>query len=162
MATDESGAENAVDKEMIFKDVKYYVIGTLNDSIEELLENCGGVQESYLTDRVTHVIAEEDDHPEISEARDLFDLPVVSALWVEMSVQCRVLLPTKAFLPEKSQLFTNVVACFSQMCESDREALWAMVTFYGGSCQLNLNKTCTHLIIPNTEGVRPVCSFSHY
>ncbi len=130
--------------------------------IEKLLEDGGANQESYLTDRVSHVIADDDEHPEIIEARDLFDLPVVSALWVEMSIHCRVLLPTKAFLPEKSQLFTNVVTCFSQMCESDRVALWAMVTFYGGSCQLNLNKQCTHLVIPSTEGVRvQFCPFSH-
>lgn len=38
----------------------------------------GASQESYLTDRVSHVIADDDEHPEISEARDLFDLPVVS------------------------------------------------------------------------------------
>ncbi|XP_038053452.1 PAX-interacting protein 1-like isoform X2 [Patiria miniata] len=148
-------------KENIFQDVKYYVIGTLDDSIEELLQAGGGSQESYLTDRVTHVIAEEDDPPEISEARDLFDLPVISPLWVEMSVRCRVLLPTKAFQPERSQLFTNVVACFSQMCELDREALWAMVTFYGGSCQLNLNKCCTHLITPNSEGAKYECALQH-
>ena len=49
-------------------------------------------------------------------------------------------------------VFTVVIVF--QMCERDREVLWAMVTFYGGSCQLNLNKRCTHLVTPSTEGVR--------
>ena len=44
----------------------------------DLLENGGGKEESYLTDRVTHVISEDEDHPEVTEARDLFELPVVS------------------------------------------------------------------------------------
>ncbi|XP_033638672.1 PAX-interacting protein 1-like isoform X1 [Asterias rubens] len=161
MATEEDGSGDAKTVDKIFKDVKFYVIGTVNDSIEKLLMDGGASQESYLTDRVSHVIADDDEHPEISEARDLFDLPVVSALWVEMSIHCRVLLPTKAFLPEKNQLFTNVVACFSQMCESDRVALWAMVTFFGGSCQLNLTKQCTHLVIPNTEGAKYDCALQH-
>ncbi|XP_022094041.1 PAX-interacting protein 1-like isoform X2 [Acanthaster planci] len=161
MAADEEKPGDSIEKEKVFKEVKYYVIGTLEDSIEKLLQDGGGSQESYLTDRVTHVIAEEDDHPEISEARDLFDLPVVSPSWVEMSLHCGRVLPTKAFQPEKSQLFSNVKACFSQMCARDREALWAMVTFYGGSCQLNLNKHCTHLITPSTEGAKYECAVCH-
>ncbi|XP_073892550.1 PAX-interacting protein 1 isoform X11 [Macaca fascicularis] len=35
----------------------------------------------------------------------------------------------------------------------DRSALWALVTFYGGDCQLTLNKKCTHLIVPEPKGI---------
>lgn len=38
------------------------------------------------------------------------------------------------------------------MSSEDRSALWALVTFHGGSCQLNLNKKCTHLIVPEPKG----------
>ncbi|ERE67025.1 PAX-interacting protein 1 [Cricetulus griseus] len=34
----------------------------------------------------------------------------------------------------------------------DRSALWALITFHGGNCQLNLNKKCTHLIVPEPKG----------
>lgn len=44
----------------------------------EMLEKGGAHEENYLIKQVTHVITEDDDHPEISEAQDIFDLPVVS------------------------------------------------------------------------------------
>lgn len=35
----------------------------------------------------------------------------------------------------------------------DLNALWAYVTFYGGECQLNLNKKVTHLVVKEPKGV---------
>lgn len=60
---------------------------------------------------------------------------------------------TKGFLPDSDQLFSGIVACLSQTSKVDSKALWAMITFSGGQCQLNLNKRCTHLIITKPEGV---------
>lgn len=147
--------------EEIFKDVHFYIIGTIPDEVTELLELGGGREESYLTDRVTHVITEEEDHPEVSEGRDLFELPVVSPKWVSRSVQCRTLLPCKAFAPETNRLFSKVVACFSQLGSADRNALWALVTFFGGECRANLSKGCTHLITSRCEGAKYECMLNH-
>lgn len=36
----------------------------------------------------------------------------------------------------------------------DLSSLWAYVTFYGGDCQLNLNKKVTHLVVKEPKGVR--------
>lgn len=41
---------------------------------------------------------------------------------------------------------------FTQLPE-DLNALWAYVTFYGGECQLNLNKKVTHLVVKEPKGV---------
>ncbi|XP_049718624.1 PAX-interacting protein 1 isoform X3 [Elephas maximus indicus] len=41
----------------------------------------------------------------------------------------------------------------------DRSALWALVTFHGGECQLNLNRKCTHLIVPEPKGEKYECAF---
>lgn len=60
---------------------------------------------------------------------------------------------TKGFLPDSDQLFTGIIACLSQTTKADSKALWAMITFNGGQCQLSLNKHCTHLIIAKPEGV---------
>jgi hypothetical protein len=60
---------------------------------------------------------------------------------------------TKGFLPDSDQLFTGIVMCLSRTNNVDSEALWAMITFNGGQCQLNLNKHCTHLIVTKPEGV---------
>ncbi|XP_072182001.1 PAX-interacting protein 1-like [Diadema setosum] len=131
------------------------------EGITELLEKGGAREESYLTDRVTHVIAQDEDHPEVSEARDLFEVPVISPQWVSMSIHCKVLLPGKAFAPESSRLFSKVVACFSQLQASDRNALWAMVTFFGGTCRANLSKECTHLVTAKCEGAKYECAAQH-
>lgn len=44
------------------------------------------------------------------------------------------------------------VFVFTQLPE-DLNALWAYVTFYGGKCQLNLNKKVTHLVMKEPKGV---------
>lgn len=41
----------------------------------------------------------------------------------------------------------------------DLNALWAYITFYGGECQLNLNKKVTHLVVKEPKGVS-VCDWS--
>lgn len=40
-----------------------------------------------------------------------------------------------------------------QVAPDDRSALWALLTFYGGACQLHLDRTCTHLVVPEPKGV---------
>ncbi|XP_033118535.1 PAX-interacting protein 1-like isoform X2 [Anneissia japonica] len=132
-------------------------------TIQELLEKGGGKQDMYLTDLVSMVIAdtEENDHPEISEAKHLFDLPVVTPRWVLMSLRCGTKLPTSAFSPEINQLFTGVVATPSKVSKEDMNMLWAMITFYGGQCQLEFNKLTTHLIVPKPEGKKYDCALEH-
>ena len=50
---------------------------------------------------------------------------------------------------ELKGLFTSF-----QVSSEDRSTLWALITFYGGNCQLSLNNKCTHLIVPEPKGVR--------
>lgn len=45
-----------------------------------------------------------------------------------------------------------------QVSPEDRSALWALLTFYGGACQLSLNKKCTHLVVPEPKGVSASCA----
>ncbi|XP_041467237.1 PAX-interacting protein 1-like isoform X1 [Lytechinus variegatus] len=153
--------ENALVHLEFFKDVHYYLIGTISEEVTDLLVQGGGKEESYLTDRVTHVISEDEDHPEVTEARDLFELPVVSSKWVSMSVRCKTLLPGKAFAPESVRLFTNSIVCFSKVSTTDRNALWALITFHGGTCRANLSKGCTHLVTSKCEGAKYECASQH-
>lgn len=44
------------------------------------------------------------------------------------------------------------VYMFTQLPD-DLNALWAYITFYGGECQLNLNKKVTHLVVKEPKGV---------
>jgi len=59
---------------------------------------------------------------------------------------------TAAFNPQKNAVFSNVIACPSNVCKEDLAALWAMITFHGGSLQAQLDPKVTHLITTKPEG----------
>ena len=46
--------------------------------VDSLLKDGGGKKHSYLSDMISHVIAGDGDSDEISIAKDLFQLPVVT------------------------------------------------------------------------------------
>lgn len=55
-----------------------------------------------------------------------------------------------------SLLFYNrliITLCVGAQLPDDLSALWAYITFYGGECQLNLNKKVTHLVVKEPKGV---------
>ncbi|XP_031236102.1 PAX-interacting protein 1 isoform X2 [Mastomys coucha] len=137
--------------EELFREVKYYAVGDIDPQVIQLLK-AGKAKEVSYNALASHIISEDGDNPEVGEAREVFDLPVVKPSWVTLSVQCGALLPVNGFSPESCQIFFGLTACLSQVSSEDRSALWALVTFHGGSCQLNLNKKCTHLIVPEPKG----------
>ncbi|XP_078579620.1 PAX-interacting protein 1-like [Branchiostoma floridae x Branchiostoma japonicum] len=161
MVSESQGSEDLTVPGDFFKEVKYFLCGNISDQVQKLLRQGGGKEYSYLTDLATHVIADNEDYPEVSEAREVYDLPAVTPKWVTLSARCGRLLPHKAFTPEDNKLFSGLVLCLSQIPEEDRKALWGMVTFYGGNCQLNFNKRCTHLVTPKPEGAKYECALKH-
>ncbi|XP_039328632.2 PAX-interacting protein 1 isoform X7 [Saimiri boliviensis] len=138
--------------EEMFREVKYYAVGDIDPQVIQLLK-AGKAKEVSYNALASHIISEDGDNPEVGEAREVFDLPVVKPSWVILSVQCGALLPVNGFSPESCQIFFGITACLSQVSSEDRSALWALVTFYGGNCQLTLNKKCTHLIVPEPKGI---------
>ncbi|CDQ89746.1 unnamed protein product [Oncorhynchus mykiss] len=153
-----SGEEPKVPEEL-FKDVKFYVVGDIDQKVVQLLKAGKGKEVSYNA-LATHIIAEDGDNPEVGESREVFDLPVVKPSWVTLSVRCGDLLPVTGFSPESGQIFFGVTACLPKLPE-DLNTLWALVTFYGGDCQLNLNKKCTHLIVPEPKGEKYEVALKH-
>ncbi|XP_069814980.1 PAX-interacting protein 1 [Dendropsophus ebraccatus] len=139
--------------EDMFKDVKFYPVGDLDPQVVQLLK-AGKAKEVSYNALATHIIAEDGDNPEVGEAREVFDLPIVKPSWVILSVRCGARLPENGFSPESGQIFFGVTACLSQVSPDDRNALWALITFYGGDCQLSLNKKCTHLIVQEPKGTK--------
>uniref|UniRef100_A0A8C7UK83 PAX-interacting protein 1 n=1 Tax=Oncorhynchus mykiss TaxID=8022 RepID=A0A8C7UK83_ONCMY len=155
-----SGEEPKVPEEL-FKDVKFYVVGDIDQKVVQLLKAGKGKEVSYNA-LATHIIAEDGDNPEVGESREVFDLPVVKPSWVTLSVRCGDLLPVTGFSPESGQIFFGVTACLPKVClPEDLNTLWALVTFYGGDCQLNLNKKCTHLIVPEPKGEKYEVALKH-
>uniref|UniRef100_A0A8C7HNT4 PAX-interacting protein 1 n=1 Tax=Oncorhynchus kisutch TaxID=8019 RepID=A0A8C7HNT4_ONCKI len=145
--------------EDLFKDVKFYVVGDIDQKVVQLLKAGKGKEVSYNA-LATHIIAEDGDNPEVGESREVFDLPVVKPSWVTLSVRCGDLLPVTGFSPESGQIFFGVTACLPKLPE-DLNTLWALITFYGGDCQLNLNKKCTHLIVPEPKGEKYEVALKH-
>ncbi|PIK57828.1 putative PAX-interacting protein 1 [Apostichopus japonicus] len=160
MEAEEKNTLETKSPEKMFQNVHYYLIGSISEEAVEMLERGGAHEENYLIDQVTHVITEETDHTEISEAQDIFELPVVSPKWIEMSLKCGRLLPCKPFTPTEA-LFTNVIACCTQVSAKDRNALWAMITFRGGRCVSHFTSKCTHLIAGRPNGAKYKCALYH-
>uniref|UniRef100_A0A452FDD8 PAX-interacting protein 1 n=1 Tax=Capra hircus TaxID=9925 RepID=A0A452FDD8_CAPHI len=129
----------------------------MDKSVIQLLK-AGKAKEVSYNALASHIISEDGDNPEVGEAREVFDLPVVKPSWVILSVQCGALLPVNGFSPESCQIFFGITACLSQVSPEDRSALWAMLTFHGGGCQLNLNRKCTHLVVPEPKGEKYECA----
>ncbi|XP_077392039.1 PAX-interacting protein 1 [Festucalex cinctus] len=143
----------------LFKDVKFYVVGDIDPKVVQLLKDGKGKEVSYNA-LATHIIAEDGDNPEVGESREVFDLPVVKPSWVILSVRCGDLLPVTGFSPESGQIFFGVTACLPRLPD-DLNALWAYITFYGGECQLNLNKKVTHLVVNEPKGAKFECALKH-
>lgn len=59
---------------------------------------------------------------------------------------------TRGFAYDTRQIFSDVTVAASQLQNADFKAIWAMITFYGGNFQSNLNKSCTHLICGKADG----------
>jgi len=138
----------------LFTDIKFYVVGNVDDQIIKHLTVGGAKKDTYLSEAVTHVICDNCENHEYGEAKDLFELPVVTSRWVLMSIKCKARLPLVGFDPEANNFFSKVTATCSGVSKMDAAKLWAMLSFYGGKCVANLNPAVTHLICFKTEGAK--------
>lgn len=46
--------------------------------------------------------------------------------------------------------------------QDDLDAFWAYLTFYGGKCQLHLNKKVTHLVVKEARGVSAAFALTYF
>nr|CAB3264678.1 PAX-interacting protein 1-like [Phallusia mammillata] len=145
----------------LFKDVRYYAVGTLDTKLRETLTKRKAKAESYLTSLVTHAIVVDPTRYEAEEAQELWQIPTVTVNWVEKCVLCNKILPTKGFLSTTTQLFSNCNISFSGLSKNDKEQLWGLVTFHGGKCQSKLNKDVSHLVVATTSGAKYEQALKH-
>lgn len=137
----------------IFKDVAYYVVGNISEQVTSLLEKHGAKRDSYLSEMVSIVIADSTNADDYSEAKELFELPIVTSDWAVLSVKCGKQLPREVFSLE-GRLFSGVVACPAELEDEDVVPVWAMIVYHGGRCQLDLDETVTHLVTASTSGLK--------
>jgi len=144
----------------LFDNVKYHIAGRVPDAVVELLTKFGGHKSYYLGPFTTHLVVGEDaDEYTISEAQDMLDIPAVDQKWIEASISCGSLLPPAAF-SVVTRLFSKVIL-FIPNCDclskSDKEKLWAMVSWYGGKILPSLDARVTHVVTAcNFESEKPV------
>ncbi|XP_059170628.1 PAX-interacting protein 1-like [Physella acuta] len=150
LENDNSSAQD-VPRNDIFKGVTYYVVGNISEKVTTLLEQNGAKRDSYLCEMVSIVIADSTGSDDYSEAKELFELPIVTSDWVILSVKCQKQLPKEIFFLE-DKLFSGVIACPGEIDNEDALPLWGMLVYHGGRCQPNLDDTVTHLITTSTEG----------
>ncbi|XP_054168214.1 PAX-interacting protein 1-like [Oppia nitens] len=148
--------EEEVSKHNIFREVQFSLCEDVNqfENVKKLLLSGGAKFFNYLSDNVTHLIGDNADHHFVSEAVEIYEITVVTSRWVWLSAKASLLLPTAGFSPFKNQLFSNIIACPSNISGIDAQTLWAMITYYGGSFRLQLEPNCTHLISTKPEGLK--------
>ena len=161
MEADDDGSENKLGT--LFRDVRYYVVGNILQSVDNVLISGGGRKDNYLSEMITHVIADDGAEDEVTEAKELFRLPVVTSSWILMSSHCRCLLPTCIFDPDPMKMiFHGLTMCPSKLSASDSRLIWVLVTIHGGKFQRVLDKRVTHLVTAEAHGAKyqSVCEAS--
>ncbi|ESO05731.1 hypothetical protein HELRODRAFT_171399 [Helobdella robusta] len=132
----------------LFSTVNFYLIGKVDPKAEKMLLDGGAHKFQYLSDILTHCIAESVDE-EVVEAKELYQLIVVKSSWIRLSLQCNTLLPyvlkhcssidyfvffsmtfflyynnelldirTKPFDVDAKNLLSGVTVCPSQVCRN--------------------------------------------
>ena len=134
----------------IFSAVKFYLMGEYQPCTVRILQERGGRRLSYLSGLVTHcIVGAHTDPRETEEAREVFDVPVVTEDWVTASAKCGHLLPARGFSITPDQLFSGITVVLSRdtLSSEDSARLWAMLTWYGGRVRVGCNdEGGTHLV----------------
>lgn len=139
----------------LFNNIKYKPTGNIPDEVIQILKDGGAEGSNYFSDYQTHCIVGDDPtDTDLSDAKDLYEIPAVSVDWVLLSKKCGKLLPITPFNVTETLLFSGLNICVSQISKEDCNLLWAMITFYGGSFSLSLSSRNTHLIAGKAEGVK--------
>lgn len=77
----------------VFKSLRYYIIGSLDEKVEKILIDGKAKEEAYLSGLATHAVVTDYANLEVEEAKDVWQIPAVTTKWVELSSKCRKLLP---------------------------------------------------------------------
>lgn len=150
------------ENKLLFSDIKFIIAQCYQtDHIKNVLIEGGAKHINYLSEHVTLVISDTN-CSEAEEAVELFDKPVVTSLWVHLSIKASKLLPTEAFSPIKT-IFNNVVASFSSsISTNDISILASTLTYYGARVTKDVASS-THFIVakPNTSDLPDRSSSNH-
>ena len=139
----------------LFINVKYFVTGDVREEVLDCLSRGGAKKSYYLSTFTTHLVVGREGSPDdVSEAEEMLDIQPVDQDWVLASAYAGARLPLAAFRVSGSRLLSSLVVVLgSDLTETDRDKLWAMITWHGGKVVSSLGDTVTHLV---TTRVRTV------
>ena len=139
-------ASASLSREGLFTNISFYVHPNGDNSKETerlLTEHSGNLVMS--PEVATYVISNS------TFFANLEKFVVITNEWVQMCVEHQAILPAQPYLVGKEKLFGSVVFCLGEdFTDSDREALFSMLTYYGG-CFNDSIKECTHHITLGKE-----------
>ncbi|KAI5697892.1 hypothetical protein M8J77_003522, partial [Diaphorina citri] len=125
---------------LIFKGLKFFLSGKLRDGIEDSLVKNGGEKIEYFSDYVKICIVGEDPlETDLTDAKEIYEVPAVRQDWVSCSLHCRKQLEPKPFEIDNT-LFKDVVLHCTQLCEEDMFAILSMLFINGGTYEKDLNE----------------------
>ena len=132
----------------LFSNVKYYITGEVRPEVVDCLDKGGARKSHYLSTFTTHLLVGEEAIPEdITEAEDMLDILPVHQDWVLASAYVGARLPLSAWRVSGGRLLSGLRVCLGpDLTERDRDKLWAMVTWHGGTVLSGLGQTVTHLV----------------
>lgn len=140
-------------EDKLFSSVKF-VLGRCidSDNVKQILLANGATLIHYLSEIVTHVIADYSNCPVAEEAVDIFEKTVVNSSWVLLSIKTKKILPIWAYSPFNN-IFNGVIASFSSsLSQNDAKALASAITFYGGKVTRTID-VCTHFIVTKDDEI---------
>ncbi|ENN75011.1 hypothetical protein YQE_08327, partial [Dendroctonus ponderosae] len=137
----------------IFKDIKYFITGEVHEKVEHLLKAGGAEHQNYFSDYVTHlIVGRNPEENDIVDANDVYEIPAVNPKWILMCVSLQRRIDFNPYLyTTETKLFSGKVFSFSTIRE-DRNSLWALITYNGGSVHMKLTRMCDYLVTGATAG----------
>ncbi|KAF6207670.1 hypothetical protein GE061_016117 [Apolygus lucorum] len=111
----EESSNTGSERVKLFSAIKFKISGNVPDVVLQILKDDGAEGSNYFSDFHTHCIVGEDPtDTDITDAKELYEIPAVHYEWVTLSQRCGKLLPVKCFLVGEEMLFSGVNACLSQ------------------------------------------------
>ncbi|TRY70007.1 hypothetical protein TCAL_05287 [Tigriopus californicus] len=147
-----------------FADWKFFVSGQIQETVLSILEKGGAVQKSYLTPGVTHCLVggEADLDGEVSEAADIYEIPVLSQDYVLDTHRTGRWPPQPPYNPlTAGQVLGACRLCLSGLGPEDSRSLWALIRAHGGQVVRELNAKVTHLIARDGLGPKYAAAARH-
>ncbi|KAJ7072842.1 hypothetical protein C8F01DRAFT_1105429 [Mycena amicta] len=146
---------------MPFDGVKFHLSPTLPGETREHLANLligHHAERADSIDDATHIIS---DSQTFEGWRDVINVFIVTALWVEHSVAAGKIQGPEFYSTDPTKVFSGVVACATDLRPGDEEVINAGILTLGGQWRMGLTKDVTHLFAGSALSEKYATAMQH-